>query len=421
MSELWVVGSDVYVGGGFTSADGQTVNRIAKYSNGSWSPLGTGADGSVSAMATDGTNLYIGGYFTSVNGNSGIQYIAKYAIASNTWSAVGTGGPNAFVSAIGIVGTDLYVGGNFTSPGTRFAKFSGGTWSAVGSGLSTYASSITVHNNNVYIAGSFSTANGVTVGGIVRYEPTTNTWNTLGGGVSNPPGGSPFTESIAIMDDRYMYATGNFRNAGSTSNTNFIAKYDIMANEWSALGSGLDTTGRVVVASPTHLYVGGGFTTAGGLTVNHIARYELPASLKTTDDSAVMYQMTQPDESVLVVNRPTVFTDSVKFNGIESMPMVFNAGDDGVPRLVQKRPIIITGTAKGDASGTVTVTWSANDGFAGFTSADSYRVTFSYTRADGVGRFIVITNQTANSFTYRASNASNTSSNTDINYIAVGY
>ncbi len=47
-----VVADDtVYVGGFFGSASGVTVNRIAAWSNGTWSALGTGMDNTVDALA----------------------------------------------------------------------------------------------------------------------------------------------------------------------------------------------------------------------------------------------------------------------------------------------------------------------------------------------------------------------------------
>src|SRR5690625_5328721 len=55
---------DVYVGGGFTEADGQAAMNIARWDGESWSALGDGINNAVVAlaMAPDGT-LYVGGRF----------------------------------------------------------------------------------------------------------------------------------------------------------------------------------------------------------------------------------------------------------------------------------------------------------------------------------------------------------------------
>ena len=70
-----VIGNDLYVGGNFTSANvgGTTVsaNSVAKVNltTGVWSALGGGTF-FVNSMVANGTDLYIGGGFTSANGGA---------------------------------------------------------------------------------------------------------------------------------------------------------------------------------------------------------------------------------------------------------------------------------------------------------------------------------------------------------------
>lgn len=80
----WVIalalsGTELYAGGIFKHAGGATVNRIAKWDGTAWSALGSGITGteeispnplavSVFALAISGTNLYVGGKFTTAGG-----------------------------------------------------------------------------------------------------------------------------------------------------------------------------------------------------------------------------------------------------------------------------------------------------------------------------------------------------------------
>src|SRR5207237_6392188 len=75
-----------------------------------------GTNGIVYAIAVSGSDVYVGGNFTTAGGVSA-HYIAKWN--GSTWSALGNGmdGTNPYVYAIAISGSDVYVGGNFTFAG----------------------------------------------------------------------------------------------------------------------------------------------------------------------------------------------------------------------------------------------------------------------------------------------------------------
>jgi cysteine-rich repeat protein len=62
-----VGGTDLYVGGWFTTAGGVSANHIAKWDGSTWSALGSGAY-DVRALAVGGTDLYVGGWFTTAGG-----------------------------------------------------------------------------------------------------------------------------------------------------------------------------------------------------------------------------------------------------------------------------------------------------------------------------------------------------------------
>lgn len=87
---LAVSGTELYAGGAFTQAGGVTVNRIAKWDGHVWSALGSGITGeleaspnflgnTVNALALSGTNLYVGGKFTTAGGKASTN-IARVTI-----------------------------------------------------------------------------------------------------------------------------------------------------------------------------------------------------------------------------------------------------------------------------------------------------------------------------------------------------
>jgi len=71
-----VSGSDLYAGGYFTTAGGSAANYIAKWDGRSWSALGSGMNGQVSALAVSGSDLYAGGYFATAGGKVS-PYVAR--------------------------------------------------------------------------------------------------------------------------------------------------------------------------------------------------------------------------------------------------------------------------------------------------------------------------------------------------------
>ena len=99
VTALAVSGTDLYVGGLFTTCGGTpNCNNIAKWNGSSWSMLGTGMDSNVFALAVSGTNLYAGGYFTTCGGTSGCNYVAKYGSGIGTCTSQATGNWNTIAT-----------------------------------------------------------------------------------------------------------------------------------------------------------------------------------------------------------------------------------------------------------------------------------------------------------------------------------
>jgi hypothetical protein len=63
-----VYNGKLIVGGGFPTAGGFVVNNIASFNGTQWDSLGTGTNGTVTAMAVHNNELFVAGSFDTVGG-----------------------------------------------------------------------------------------------------------------------------------------------------------------------------------------------------------------------------------------------------------------------------------------------------------------------------------------------------------------
>jgi N-acetylneuraminic acid mutarotase len=342
----------VYVGGLFTQAGGVSANSVARFdpATNSWSTLGTGANngvtitilgipglplppdfvlpGIVGALAVDGQgNVYVGGFFTRAGGVSA-NSVARFNPATNSWSALGTGSSNGVsgsrnpilpipsVSALAVDGQGrVYVGGDFTEAGgvsaRSVARFNPATnsWSALGTGANNgvsgdetplsgpSVSALAVDGQGrVYVGGRFTRAGEVSANRVARFDPQANSWSALGTGANNgisgdeTPFSGPSVSALAVDGQGRVYVGGRFTSAGGVS-ANSVARFDPQANSWSALGTGANNgvSGDVfalavvgvfalAVDGQGRVYVGGDFTQAGEVSANNVARFDPQAN-----------------------------------------------------------------------------------------------------------------------------------------------
>lgn len=214
---------------------------------------------------------------------------AKPTCTSQWSSAFGTPGMDTFVSALGVFdvgnGPTLYAGGTFFTAGgvqvNHFAQRVNGKWAPVGGGLG--LGNFTVHGMTVfddgtgpalYVGGEFSELGLAPGNGIARWNGTA--WSKLAGGVNGSVRGA-----LAVFDDGAgpaLYVGGDFSMAGGVPAGN-IARWD--GASWSSLGAGVDGGENTVRALAVFddgrgpaLFVAGHFTTAGGLPVQNVARWD---------------------------------------------------------------------------------------------------------------------------------------------------
>lgn len=330
-------GAALYAAGGFTTAGGVPANYIAKWDGIDWSPLGSGLPRpELYALADFDGELYVGGLFSSAGGVS-VDNIAKWD--GTDWSAAGAG-TNSSVYALAVFddgsGDALYVGGQFSTAGgvaaTGVAKWDGSSWSALGSGIGGYVYALEVHDDGtgsaLYAAGKFGDGGGALPDYVARWDGTSwssldptaspngqvnalavfddgsgpalyaagtfhtpfahiarwdgTSWSQVGGGLW--PLYSGWASSLAVFDDGGgpgLYVSGYIQGISESYDplvTN-IAKWD--GATWSALGTGLNAGASALLVfddgTGQALYAGGGFTDAGGVAVDYIAKWTCEA------------------------------------------------------------------------------------------------------------------------------------------------
>ena len=275
-------------------------------------------------------DIYICGEFTGVsNGASAVantKGIARWSKASEEWQAVGDPNTGATITHLQCMAFDaagnLYVGGNFTNlanitDADYFAKWDGSNWTALGSGIDSVVYAIEIATNGtIYIGGTFTTASGETNcnyiaywngtawaplatglnGGVttLKFHPTLNL--LIGGAFTNADGtngdyicywdGAAFksfydlgaseivyealnipVQDINVTPNGTVVIGGYFHNAGGDPNADFVAAW--RGNNWGSLMAGgvNNWVYEILCADNGDIYLSGGFTQAGSLTL----------------------------------------------------------------------------------------------------------------------------------------------------------
>ena len=205
----------VYVGGGFTTADGATANRIAKWDGTAWSALGSGVDSNVWALAVGGGVVYVAGDFTTAGGASADKVATWNPAGSGSWAPLGAGLDGRGTALALDSSGRLFAGGAFSTAGgisaDKVAMWDGGAWSALGSGVNGQVLAITaVASGSVYAGGLFTTAGGSPANRIARVIPPTPSvgdpgqWIVVQQALPEPAGGC----AAIAGDAAFAYGTG---------------------------------------------------------------------------------------------------------------------------------------------------------------------------------------------------------------------
>jgi hypothetical protein len=282
----------LYTCGIFDGAGGTMINEplheavsIAKWDNTDWfpispPPLPSGVNGSCAEIYVYKNNLYLGGLFNNAfdsSGNHACAGIAKWN--DTTFSSVGQFAgnfpPYSYHSATAFTeyNNKLIAGGFFTSiDGSPYGSYSGiaswndTSWAALSTGFNNAVFALTVFNGELYAGGRF-TATGDNLNALNHLAKWSGTsWLPAGEGVND----EVYALCVDTLNNK-LIAGGKFTQTGLGQPTKHLAEWD--GNNWQEIGGGMNSTVWAIFAKDSNLYVGGGFTQAGSITANHIARW----------------------------------------------------------------------------------------------------------------------------------------------------
>lgn len=270
---------DLIVGGYFTTAGGVAAQHLARCNRQTWSPLGLGTDQRVHALATlPNGDVIAGGAFTTA-GTNPAPHIARWD--GTQWHALGTG-TNGDVLCLAVMPNgDVVAGGTFTVAGgvpvDHLARWNGVTWAPVGGGVTGPIPAVlalaVLPNGDLAVGGRFAMAGNVFASDLAIWTGTQ--WRSLVGGMTagNQPG---YVAALLPLPGGGLIAGGSFAAAGSTL-ANHIARWD--GTTWWPLGSGMShgafpASVNTLAALPNgEVVAGGSFHVAGGVSANHLARW----------------------------------------------------------------------------------------------------------------------------------------------------
>ena len=182
--------------------------------------------------------------------------------ATTTWDPDGPGPQAELLVAAGEFQIAGDVGAHY------LAAWDGSAWQPLGTGMEGTVYALAVYGGELIAAGWFTTAGGVLCNNIARWDGCT--WQALGSGTA---GGSYHgsVDALTVYSGE-LIAGGTFTTAGGVT-SNHVARWN--GSTWEALGSGMDLYSRVYALTVYNgeLIAGGDFTTAGGVPCNHVARW----------------------------------------------------------------------------------------------------------------------------------------------------
>jgi len=246
---------------------------------------GPGSTHPVHAMTVYNGDLIAGGQFSSSDGVN-LFNIARWDDCLG-WQPLDFG-VQGLVNALVVYNGDLIAGGlMLTASGeevNHIARWDGEQWhpftaggqiGVSGEGTAVSVHSLTIHNDDLIVGGVFTTAGGQTLNNIARWDGSA--WHPFnaGGqiGVDHPTATTGVSAMTLWNGD--LIAGGTFETAGGQT-VNHIARWDGSAwHDFTSGGQiGVSSTVRALTVYLGDVVAGGTFSTAGGQTVNRIARWD---------------------------------------------------------------------------------------------------------------------------------------------------
>jgi hypothetical protein len=217
--------------------------------------MGVGFNSTAYAVERGNGTTYAGGVFTQ-SGSTVLNYVARWNETTDVWESMGGGmSANGWVYALKYFNGELYAGGAFTTAGGvstgGLARWNGSSWSQVGGYFLGTVYALEEHNGSLYIGGVFpGLPNGAN---IARYDGL-NYFNVGTGGANGA-----VTEFVS--SGTRLYVGGNYTSIGGVTANN-VAYWD--GATWHDMALGLDGGVSGLGLWQNEIHVGGSFGAATG-------------------------------------------------------------------------------------------------------------------------------------------------------------
>jgi hypothetical protein len=294
---------DLVAGGRFTLAVGAgAVGRVARWDGAVWHAVGAGTNGDVNALALlPNGDLIAAGYF-SMAGGAPAHNIARWD--GSAWHALGTGPALDIVSDVLVTGAnELLVGGHMTSwttGATLVQRWDGSAWHPVGPtwpGWTSVESMLFAPNGDLLV-GAFSAGPGGIHGGVLRWNGTT--WTSLS---PTPPNIGDHFDGLVAMPDGSVAVGGTFPSAGGVAVPGIVRLAPTCAATAIVAGPGCAGAGANLFAPMTQPWTGTVFrarstTVAPGSLVAAVAGFTpviVPLASVLPPSPATCLLLVQPD------------------------------------------------------------------------------------------------------------------------------
>ncbi|MBL8748566.1 MAG: hypothetical protein JNK78_05355 [Planctomycetes bacterium] len=282
---LAVFNNELYVAGRFDTAGGLPAPGIARWNGTNWSPCGSGLanppaqQGEGYALLVRGTELWVGGEFTSAGGVSAAN-VARWNGATFVPAGAGLGGR---VMSLAEFAGQVCAGGVFDSSGATptgpRAAWNGSSWQSIGpvvSGENPIA--LCSHGGALYAAGGWLSSTGGFFVPVTRWDGAQ--WTEVGGVAGELVGQiTPYVQALASIGNE-LWVGGNFTRVGTpplegtvVASTG-VATFDGAA--WQQRGGGLGIDGTVAKMIPWRngWVAVGNFASAGSAGAKHCAFFD---------------------------------------------------------------------------------------------------------------------------------------------------
>ncbi len=300
--------NEIYVTGDIVLAGNIPVNNIARWNGTAWDSVGHGLQFPGSMLTVIENELYVGGAFDSAGGIK-VNSLAKWN--GSQWSDVHnmpsfwSNNSTNYVNSVAKYKGELYVGGNFNNNSINdIVRYNGAFWQSVGYGLFGGLSGVTkmeVLNDDLYVAGVIYKVDGNAGNFIQKWDG--NQWYDVGGGtigVLNDPYSNGQIDDMKLHNNE-LFVAGTFGFAGGIKAQN-VARWN--GTDWCGFGGIFDSRAGCLGFFKDTLYLGGGFRTIDGDSVNYIAKLTTGTTADTCTNTIGIEQFEAQQQFIRIFPNP---------------------------------------------------------------------------------------------------------------------